>query len=121
MTISYLSFRVPYSANRDCMIVVQPRREAYQAVCVDAGTRLTIGCPTVPRGPDGSRPEISAVDVVVRIGGYRLASAAVDIEGGELVRRTRRISHKLRSRRRLWCRHKVEEFYHSRPGQRFGR
>src|ERR1700722_18183212 len=75
--------------------------------CVDAGTRLTIGCPTIPRGPDGSRPEISAVDVVVRIGGYRLASAAVDIEGGELVRRTRRISHKLRSRRRLWCRHKI--------------
>lgn len=45
MTVSYLSFRVSYSANRDCVIVLKPRREAYQAVCVDAATRRTIPIP----------------------------------------------------------------------------
>jgi len=96
MTISHLSFRVPYSAHRDCMIVVRPRNSAYQAVCVDAATRLTIGCPSVQRGPDGRRPAISATDVMGMIGEYRLASAAVDIEAEELARRTRRIAGELR-------------------------
>lgn len=103
MTVSYLSFRVPYSAHRDCMIVIQPQREAYQAVCVDAATRLAIGSPSIPRGPNGSRPSVSADDVIRLIGGmYRLASVAVDIEADELRRRTRRISDQLRLRRRLW-------------------
>jgi hypothetical protein len=53
MTISHLSFRVPYSAHRDCMIVIRPRGAAYQAVCVDAATRSAIGSPTIPRAPDG--------------------------------------------------------------------
>jgi hypothetical protein len=94
MTISYLSFRTPYSAYRDCMIVIQPQGpSAYRAVCVDAATRLTIGCPSVPRAPDGRRPAISAADVIGMVGGYRLASAAVDIEMDELARQTRLIGH----------------------------
>jgi hypothetical protein len=37
-----VDFRVPYSVHRDCMIVIQPQREAYKAVCFDAapGWRL---------------------------------------------------------------------------------
>jgi hypothetical protein len=101
MTISHLSFRVPYSADRDCMIVIRPRREAYQAVCVDAATRLTIGCPSFPRRPDGGRPAIAVGDVIGIIGGYRLASAAVDIEMEDLAQRIRQITDSLRSRRRL--------------------
>jgi hypothetical protein len=93
MTISYLSFRTPYSAYRDCLIVIQPQGpSAYRAVCVDAATRLTIGCPSVPRAPDGRRPAISAADVIGMVGGYRLASAAVDLEMDELARQTRLIA-----------------------------
>ena len=93
MTISYLSFRTPYSAYRDCMIVIQPQGpSAYRAVCVDTATRLTIGCPSVPRAPDGRRPAISAADVIGMVRGYRLASAAVDIEMDELARQTRLIA-----------------------------
>jgi hypothetical protein len=101
MTLSYLSFRVPYSGNRDCVIIIKPQREAYRAVCVDAATRLTIGSPSVQRGSDGGRPSISANDVIEMIGSYRLASAAVDLEADELADRSRRISNQLRSRRRL--------------------
>jgi hypothetical protein len=100
MTVSQLSFRAPYSAHRDCMIVVRPLRSAYQAVCVDAATRLTIGCPPIPRCPDGRRPAISANDIMAMIGGYRLASAALDIDAEELAERTRRISGQLQLRRR---------------------
>jgi hypothetical protein len=101
MTVSYLSFRVPYSADRDCVITIKPQREAYQAVCVDAATRLTIGSPSLQRGSDGARPQVSAADVIAMIGRYRLASAAVDLETDELADRSRRISSQLRSRRRL--------------------
>jgi hypothetical protein len=105
MTISHLSFRAPYSAGRDCMIVIRPQKEAYRAVCVDAATRLAIGSPSIPRSADGSRPAVSADDVIRLIGGmYRLASVAVDIEADELVRRTRRASDRLHLRRRLWRR-----------------
>jgi hypothetical protein len=107
MTVSRLSFRMPYSAHRDCMVVIRPLGAAYQAVCVDAATRLTIGSPTIPRGPDGRRPVITADDVLRLIGGmYRLASVAVDIEAEELAQRSRRISVRLRLRRRLWRRQK---------------
>jgi hypothetical protein len=99
MTVSYLSFRTPYSSNRECVIVIQPNNSAYRAVCVDAATRLTIGSPSIPRGPNGGRPSISAADVIGMIGGYRLAAAAVDIETDQLAGRTRRISNRLRSRR----------------------
>jgi hypothetical protein len=93
---------VPYSAHRDCMIVIRPQKAAYQAVCVDAATRLTIGSPTIPRASDGRRPVITADDVLRLIGGvYRLASVAVDIEADELARRTRRVSSRLRLRRLL--------------------
>jgi hypothetical protein len=101
MTVSYLSFRVPYAADRDCVIVIKPQRETYQAVCVDAATRLTIGSPSVQRATDGGRPQISATDVIGMIGRYRLASVAVDFEADELANRSRRISSQLRSRRRL--------------------
>jgi hypothetical protein len=101
MTVSHLSFRAPYSAHRDCMIVIRPQNSAYHAVCVDAATRLTIGCPSLPRAPDGRRPAVSAADITAMIGGYRLASAVVDIEMDELAQRTRQISNGLRSRRRL--------------------
>jgi hypothetical protein len=101
MTVSYLSFRVPYSANRDCVIIIKPQREAYQAVCVDAATRLTIGSPSLQRNSDGGRPSTSAADVITMIGSYRLAAAAVDFEADELADRSRRISSQLRSRRRL--------------------
>jgi hypothetical protein len=101
MTVSYLSFRVPYAGNRDCVIIIKPQREAYQAVCVDAATRLTIGSPSFKRDSDGARPSISGADVIGMIGSYRLASAAVDLEADELADRSRRISSQLRSRRRL--------------------
>jgi hypothetical protein len=101
MTVSYLSFRVPYSANRDCVIIIKPQRDAYHAVCVDAATRLTIGSPSLPRDSNGGRPSTSAADVITMIGSYRLASAAVDFEADELADRSRRISNQLRSRRRL--------------------
>jgi hypothetical protein len=105
MTISYLSFRTPYSAYRDCMIVIQPQGpSAYRAVCVDAATRLTIGCPSVPRAPDGRRPAISAADVIGLVGGYRMASAAVDIEMDELARQTRLIAPLCTGRRNTWNR-----------------
>jgi hypothetical protein len=105
MTVSHLSFRVPYSADRDCMIVIQPKGAAYQAVCVDTATRLTIGSPTIPQAPDGGQPVTTADDVLRLIGGvYRLASVAVDIEADELARRTRRVSDQLRLRGRLWRR-----------------
>ncbi|WP_027582749.1 hypothetical protein [Bradyrhizobium sp. Ai1a-2] len=100
MTVSHLSFRVPYSANRDCVIIIKPQREAYQAVCVDAATRRTIGSPSLPRDSDGARPQVSAAEVIGRIGRYRLASAAVDLEVDELADRSRRISSRLRTRRR---------------------
>ncbi|WP_454616671.1 hypothetical protein [Bradyrhizobium cenepequi] len=101
MTVSYLSFRVPYSANRDCVIIIKPRREAYQAVCVDAATRRTIASPSLQRDSNGARPRISAAEVIGMVGSYRLASAAVDLEADELADRSRRISSQLRSRRRL--------------------
>ncbi len=105
MTVTQLSFRVPYSANRDCMIVIRPQKAAYQAVCIDAATRLTIGSPAVSRAPDGGRPVVTVDDVLRLIGGmYRLASVAVDIEADELARRTRRVSDQLRLRGRLWRR-----------------
>ena len=100
MTVSHLSFRVPYSADRDCMVIIKPQREAYQAVCLDAATRLTIASPSLQRNSDGARPQISAADVIGLIGSYRLASAAVDLEADELADRSRRISSRLRSRRR---------------------
>jgi hypothetical protein len=100
MTVSYLSFRVPYSVNRECVIVIKPQREAYQAVCVDAATRQMIGSLFLPRDSNGARPQISAAEIVDRIGSYRLASAAVDLEADELADRSRRISSQLRSRRR---------------------
>jgi len=118
MTVSYLSFRVPYAANRDCMIVIQPQSSAYRAVCVDAATRWTIGCPSIPREPNGARPAISAADVIGMIGGYRLASAAVDIEADELASRIRRMSGELRLRRRLWRRrsgHRIGNLAPERP------
>jgi hypothetical protein len=40
------------------------------------------------------------------IGGYRLASAAVDMQTDELARQSRRISDELRVRRRFWGRKK---------------
>jgi hypothetical protein len=101
MTVSCLSFRTPYSSHRECVIVIQPKNAAYRAVCVDAATRLTIGSPSIPRGPDGGRPSISAADVIGMIGGYRLASVAVDIETDQLAGQTRRISGRLRLRRTL--------------------
>lgn len=102
MTISHLSYRVPYAADRRCVIVIRPQKEAYQAVCVDAATRLAIGSPSIPRGNDGRRPAVSADDVIRLVGGmYRLASIAVEIEGDDLARRTRRVSSQLRLRRRL--------------------
>ena len=101
MTVSYLSFRVPYSANRDCVIIIKPRREAYQAVCVDAATRRMIASPSLQRDSNGARPQISAAEVIGMVGSYRLASAAVDLEADELADRSRRISSQLRSRRRL--------------------
>ncbi len=101
MTISYLSFRVPYADHRDCMIVIQPQKQVYRAVCVDAVTRLMIGCPSFQRGPDGGRPAIAADDVMDSIGRYRLASAAVDIEAEALAGRTRRITKEMLSSRRL--------------------
>jgi hypothetical protein len=101
MTVSYLSFRVPYSANRDCVIIIKPESEAYQAVCLDAATRRTIGSPSVRRDSNGARPQVSAADIIGMIGSYRLASAAVDFEADELADRSRRISSRLRSRRRL--------------------
>ena len=105
MTVSRLSFRAPYSAHRDYIIVIRPRRAADQAVCVDAATRLTIGCASIPRGPDGRRQSVSPDEIIHRIGGkYRLASVAVDIEADELARRTRRLSDRLRSHRRFWRR-----------------
>lgn len=114
MTVFHLSFRVPYSAHRDCMIVIRPQKAAYQAVCVDAATKLTIGSPPIPRASDGGRPAVSADDVLRLIGGmYRLASVAVDIEAEELARRTRRVSDLLRLRGRLWRRR-----HRSRPDQR---
>jgi hypothetical protein len=100
MTVYRLSFRESYTSNRDCMIVIQPQRAAYQALCVDAATRLTIGCPPIPRCADGSRPAISATDIMGMIGEYRLASIAVDIEAHELAQRSRRISARLRPRGR---------------------
>jgi hypothetical protein len=106
MPVSHLSFRMPYSAHRDCMIVIQPQKAAYQAGCVDAATRLTIGSPSFPRGADGSRPAILAADVIAMVGGYCLAAAAVDIEADELARRSRQISDGLRVRRRLGRRKK---------------
>jgi hypothetical protein len=105
MTVSRLSFRMPYSAHRDCIVVIQPRGAAYQAVCVDAATRLTIGSPAIARGPDGGRPVVTADDVLRLFGGmYRLASVAVDIEAEELAQRSQRILGQLRLRRRLWRR-----------------
>jgi len=105
MTISRLSLRVPYAADRDCMIVIRPQKAAYQAVCVDVAIRLTIGSPSIPRAPGGARPLVTADDVLRLIGGmYRLASVAVDIEADELARRTRRVSDQLRLRGRLWRR-----------------
>jgi hypothetical protein len=101
MTVSYLSFSTPYSDHRDCVIVIQPRNSTYQAVCVDAATRLTIGCPIISPAPDGSRPVVSAADIIGMIGGYRLAATAVDIEADELAQRSRRLSDQLRRRRRL--------------------
>src|SRR6476620_1688532 len=53
----------------DCMIVIQPNSSAYRAVCVDVATRLTIGCPSVSRAPDGTAPAILAADVISMIGG----------------------------------------------------
>jgi hypothetical protein len=101
MTIYRLSFRESYTSNRDCMIVIQPQRAAYQALCIDAATRLTIACPPIPRGSDGSPPAISATDIMGMIGEYRLASTAVDIEALELAQRSRRISDRLRLHGRL--------------------
>jgi hypothetical protein len=101
MTIYRLSFRQSYTSNRDCMIVIQPQRAAYQALCIDAATRLTIARPPVPRGSDGSPPAISATDIMGIIGKYRLASTAVNIEALELAQRSRRISDRLRLRGRL--------------------
>jgi len=99
MTVFTLSFRVPYSAGRNCMIVIRPHGQAYRAVCVDEATRLTIGCPSVAREPDGAQPAVAAAEIIGMIGGYRLAAAAVDIEAEELAQRSRRISTRLRSRR----------------------
>jgi hypothetical protein len=105
MTVSRLSFRMPCAAHRDSIVVIQPRGAAYQAVCVDAATRLSIASPAIPRGPDGGRPAVTADDVLRLIGGvYRLALVAVDIEADELARRTRRVSDQLRPRGRLWRR-----------------
>ena len=101
MTIYRLSFRESYTSNRDCMIVIQPQRAAYQALCIDAATRLTIACPPIPRGSDGSLPTISATDIMGMIGEYRLVSTAVDIEALELAQRSRRISNRLRLHGRL--------------------
>jgi hypothetical protein len=106
MTIAYLSFRAPYGDHRECLIVIQPQKQAYRAVCVDAVTRLTIGCPSFQRRPDGRRPAIAVGDVMGSIGGYRLASAAVDIEATALADRTRRIANELLLGRRLSRRRK---------------
>jgi hypothetical protein len=61
-------------------------------LCIDAATRLTIACPPIPRGSDGSPPAVSAADIMGMIGEYRLASTAVDIEALELAQRGRRIT-----------------------------
>jgi hypothetical protein len=101
MTVYRSSFRESYTSNRDCMIVIQPQRAAYQALCVDAATRLTIACPPIPRSSDGSPPAIKAADIIGMIGEYRFASTAVDIEALELAQRSRRISDRLRLHGRL--------------------
>ena len=100
MTVSYLSFRVPYAAGRNCMVVIRSDRGAYRAVCVDEATRLTIGYPSLARGADGARPAVAAAEIIGMIGGYRLAAAALDIEANELMQRSRRISTALRRSRR---------------------
>ena len=61
-------------------------------LCIDAATRLTIACPPIPRGSDGSAPAVSVADIMGMIGEYRLASTAVDIEALELAQRGRRIT-----------------------------
>jgi hypothetical protein len=96
MTVSFLSFRTPYAEDRDCIIVVQPRYPAYRAVCIDAASRLTIGCPMLSRAVDGGRPAVAAADIIGMIGGYRLAATAVDIEASALAERSRRLSDRLR-------------------------
>jgi hypothetical protein len=57
--------------------------------------------PANPRGSDGSRPAISATDIMGMIGKYRLASTAADIQALELAQRSRRISDRLRLNGRL--------------------
>jgi hypothetical protein len=118
MTVSYLSFRTRYSPHRECVIVIQPGKSAYRAVCVDAATRLTIGSPSIPRGANGGRPSIAAADIIGMIGGYRLASAAVDIETDQLAGRTRRLSSRLRLRRNLRRRRRHDPVERLDPGSR---
>jgi hypothetical protein len=77
------------------------RRSPCRASGVDTARGFSVRCPAIQRLADGGRPPRAAADLV---DGYRLAAMAVDIETGQLARRTRRISDRLRLRRRLWRR-----------------
>ncbi|MDA9409846.1 hypothetical protein XH98_36650 [Bradyrhizobium sp. CCBAU 51745] len=94
--------KLPY---RDCDVIVSRSEDPSSTTavtCIDAETGTFVGTARVPDQVD--RP-ITDEEVARMIGGaYRLASIAVDLEMDLLVRRARRVSDKLRLRRRLWRR-----------------
>lgn len=95
--------KLPY---RDCDAVISGSEDSFipdTLICIDANTGTFVGAAPIADHQDG-RP-ITDEEVARMIGGtYRLASIAVELEIDMLSRRMRRVSDKLRLRRRLWRR-----------------
>lgn len=97
-------------------IVADPEPELvaqYRVTCSDRETGAFICGAVIPPGPGGRPPVVTVADLVELIGGYRIASVLVQIEGERLARRSRRVSDTVRrmhrARRRNALRRAFEE------------
>jgi hypothetical protein len=76
----------------------------YSVTCTDAETGKVIGRRLFP-GACGGPPPVTIGDIVEMMGGpYRCSSILVEIETRKLARLNRRISDRLRRRKRGWLR-----------------
>jgi hypothetical protein len=75
----------------------EPGRIAHYRVTIfDRETGVFIGSAFVPAGPGGGPPVVTVADVIELIGGFRVTSVIVQIDGQRLARQTRQVSDAVR-------------------------
>ncbi|MEY9418043.1 hypothetical protein ABIF69_004485 [Bradyrhizobium japonicum] len=104
-------------------IVADPEPEMvsqYRVTCSDRETGVFIGSAVTPPGPGGKPPVITVADVVELIGGFRIASAIVQVEAERLTRGSRRVSDAMRRWHRAGRRRALRGALAAADGKRGG-